>query len=485
MIAHNILKRNSNIPVVPHQEDFEQLKPMGLDTVIKEKNNGDNLSKWLRRETYAATLEPIETAWGLPPEVYTDPDYTKVEKEKVFKQSWIAIDLLSGHLKEHGDALSTKIGESPIIITNNNGELKGFLNICRHRGMILLKEGKYTKCNIIRCPYHSWTYGCNGKLAGNAYFNDDKMPNNKEQRSNPDLKNEIFEFHKIQFNKEEYGLFEIGVKEFFGTIYVNLDTDKERREKLFKYQFGDLYDNYGHYPWDDMRIVKQIDFDIKANWKLVVENFTDYYHTLSIHPELFELSSTANHITRQGVGQYGGLATYPLSYGGTSADPDAFTPFDGLNHVDLEAAWYMHVFPNIEYFIFPHHVIVLIVQPTDDPAVCTEKMTLLMHKSVKEQIGDDEGISIHGDKSLNTKVKKLLSFWGLVNEQDIEALETVQKGMQGNIDRFRGGRISGKFEKQSYRFQHILVDYMTDNHMREYPGDPKFVKSEFLKPKPV
>ena len=151
-------------------------------------------SKYLQRETYAATLAPIHRAWSLFPEVYTDPAFAKMEKEKVFKQSWIAIDHSSDHLMKHADVLSTSIGNVPILITNHHGELHGFYNVCRHRGSTLLKEGKYTKCTVIRCPYHSWGYSCNGKLAGAPYFNDNKMPTNKKQRSNPKLKNEIGDF---------------------------------------------------------------------------------------------------------------------------------------------------------------------------------------------------------------------------------------------------------------------------------------------------
>ena len=159
-------------------------------------------------------------------QVYTDPAFAKMEREKVFKRSWVAIDHRSQHLAEHGDVLSTMIGDIPILITNNHGELRGFYNVCRHRGSILLKEGKYTKCTVIRCPYHSWGYSCNGKLAGAPYFNDDRMPLNAQQKKDKSQVNELTAFSKINFNKEQYGLFEIGVREFMGTLFVNLDDDK-------------------------------------------------------------------------------------------------------------------------------------------------------------------------------------------------------------------------------------------------------------------
>ena len=311
-------------------------------------------------------------------------------------------------------------------------------------------------------------------MAGAPYFNDDRMPNNTEQRNNPDLKNEMFEFNKINFNKEEYGLFEFGVRECMGTIFVNLNINKEERDSLWKYQFGDLEENYGHYPWNDMRIVKQYEYEINANWKLIAENFIEYYHLPWVHPELCEVSSVANHIRRQGTGQYTGFATYPLSYGGTPADPDAFKPFININNTDKEAAWFIQIFPNISYFIYPHHIVTLITYPNlTNPGVTKEKMTVMMDKEICDIYKNNK------DKDIVDKINELTDFYVLVNDQDIGAVENVQNGILSN-DVYRGGRLSAKFEEPVYRFQHILIDYMTDQQRKEYPGDDDFVKSQFI-----
>lgn len=459
--------------------DHTRAQSLGVLQLLNDQHLNATYSKYLDRSTYAATLQPMEDAWSLFPEVYTDPAFARLELEKVFKQSWVALDHKSDALQTHGDVVSTSIGDTPLLITNHHGILKAFYNVCRHRGSILLKEGKYSKCNVIRCPYHSWGYSCDGKLAGAPYFNDDKMPKNKLQRNDPSLTNEMFEFKKINFNKQDYSLFEIGVKEFMGTLFVNLDADTARREALWQYQFGDLNENYGHYPYSDMRVVEQYKYSIQANWKLIAENFIEYYHLPWVHPELCMVSSVANHIRRQGAGQYTGFATYPLTYGNTPADPDAFAPFSGLNASDLEAAWFLQIFPNISYFIFPHHIITLICYPTKDPGVTAEKMTVLMDKSVKQHLNDVKDLS-EAEDAVKEKVKKLTDFYQLVNDQDIEAVESVQRGLQSTGHVYRGGRLSAKFEEPIYRFQHILVDYMTDCHMKEYPGDHDFVPSQFV-----
>ena len=283
----------------------------------------------------------------------------------------------------------------------------------------------------------------------------------------------MFAFKRINFDKERYGLLEFGVRQSLGTLFVNLDPDETRRETLWRQQMGDLEEHYGHYPWHDMRTVAQLEYSIAANWKLVSENFMEYYHLPWVHPELCEVSSVANHVRRQGQGQYTAFATYPLTYGGTPMDPDQFKHFEGLNAVDREASWFVTIFPNICYFIFPHHVATLITAPTDDPNVTREKMSIMMHKDVKVELDG-------GNVELEAKVKKLTDFYVLVNGQDIGAVERVQKGSRAS-DAFRGGPLSGKFEEPIYRYQHILIDYMTDEHMKEYPGDADFAKSETLK----
>ena len=136
-----LLRTITNMPLNERQRDYQQLQPQGVQNLLNDSNLHEVYAKYLCRSTYAATLEPMENAWSLFPEVYMDPAFAKMEREKVFKRCWVAIDHRSQHLAQHGDVLSTTIGDVPILITNHNGELKGFYNVCRHRGSILLKEG--------------------------------------------------------------------------------------------------------------------------------------------------------------------------------------------------------------------------------------------------------------------------------------------------------------------------------------------------------
>eukprot|EP01084_Bolivina_argentea_P212376 361029_1 len=454
---------------------FSTSQNVEKETLLADLSLPKSYSKYFDRSTYSSTLQPIEFACGLGPEVYADNGWNLLEREKVFKRAWVAVDMLAGRLQEPGDCLATSIAGIPIIITNDSGNLRGFYNICRHRSSTLLNEGFYSKCNTIRCPYHSWVYSCGGDLVRAPFFNDDKMPSNQTQKDDPSKQSEIFKFEKVKFDKKDYGLIPIGVKVFMGAIFVNLDKNIERREKLFEYQFGDLLKHYGHYPYGDCRIVHQQSFDIDCNWKLIMENANDYYHSFTIHPRLLDYSSTANHIRRQGIGQYNGIATYPVTYGNSPTDIDKFEHFAGITNADKVAAWFIHIFPNIDYFLMPHHILTLITQPDPNKAAhCSEKLTIMFDKDIQQKF-------LHGDDmKTHKKIEELLAFWDLVNTQDIDACEKVQKGIESARDVVCGGKISAKFEQTFYRFQHILIDYMTDQHMKEYPGDDDFVTTDKL-----
>ena len=96
---------------------------------------------YLLRDTYDHTTCNIEDALSLFPEVYTDDKFFRLEHERVFKKSWVCVGH-SDQLRNHGDALSIKLGDLPILLTNHKGDIHAFYNVCRHRGSILLKEGK-------------------------------------------------------------------------------------------------------------------------------------------------------------------------------------------------------------------------------------------------------------------------------------------------------------------------------------------------------
>ena len=136
---------------------------------------------------------------ALQPDLYVDPVALAREQEAIFARSW----QLGGHvsdLAEPGRFLTVQVGaESVLVVRGDDGELRAFRNVCRHRAA-RLREGRGDCGKAIRCPYHGWTYRTDGSLIG--------VP---EGRGFPGL------------DKKELGLLTARVETFAGLVFVTLD----------------------------------------------------------------------------------------------------------------------------------------------------------------------------------------------------------------------------------------------------------------------
>ena len=133
-----------------------------------------------------------------------------------------------------------------------------------------------------------------------------------------------------------------------------------------------------------------------------------------------------------------------------SSDPSVVT-FDlpvmpGLNPREAQSAYWILLFPNLALFLLPNHLFTLLFFP-DGPGRTNESADLLVHPSALD-VPDSAA-----------KQDAILSFWGMVNQQDIAAVEGVQKGIQAKA--YPGGRMCYRFEEPIHRFQNMVIDRMT------------------------
>ncbi|HEX6103340.1 MAG TPA: aromatic ring-hydroxylating dioxygenase subunit alpha, partial [Alphaproteobacteria bacterium] len=165
----------------------------------------------------------------------------------------------AAQLPNPGDTLARDIAGRPIfVIRNREGDLRAFLNICRHRAARLVPEGA-AHCDVLRCPYHGWLYDAEGRLKA--------MPEFGEA---PEL------------DKSKLGLVAVRVAEWRGLVFVTLDRNPSTVEE----GLGDLVRVAERFPlerfeWQD-RTVYELDF----NWKNYVDNYMEGYHIPYLHPGL-------------------------------------------------------------------------------------------------------------------------------------------------------------------------------------------------------
>ena len=115
------------------------------------------------RDMVAALDRPTELAENLPRAAYTDPDFFRLEIERVFGRSWTYVGA-AGEMPNAGDAIPLTLGDMPIVLVRQRDmTIKAFHNVCRHRGPILVRQPVQAQSALI-CPYHAWAYDLDGEL---------------------------------------------------------------------------------------------------------------------------------------------------------------------------------------------------------------------------------------------------------------------------------------------------------------------------------
>jgi phenylpropionate dioxygenase-like ring-hydroxylating dioxygenase large terminal subunit len=141
---------------------------------------------------------------------------------------------------------------------------------------------------------------------------------------------------------------------------------------------GGVVTELADYPLSELVSVRSGTARPRANWKLLQENFMEYYHLPSVHPNLCAVSGVDEHKRRQARGQYVGFVTEPLSKGGTPIDPGVLPDFPGLPKTAKDTAVFHALFTNVFYFLLPSHMFVVRLEPVS-PTETIEHADLLVH----------------------------------------------------------------------------------------------------------
>lgn len=197
-----------------------------------------------------------KAGWTLERSFYTDPEVYAAEMERVFVSNW----LYAGHISlipKKGDFFQWEVAGAPILIARgNDGQVRAFLNICRHRGTRVCQPPSGNADSFI-CSYHQWTYDTCGTL--------------KSARLMP-----------RDFDKSRFGLKPVALRIAEGNIFICLAKDPPALDSVLR----DVHEHLEPYELDRTKIIHTEEYIVKANWKIVVENFRECYHCVGNHPEL-------------------------------------------------------------------------------------------------------------------------------------------------------------------------------------------------------
>jgi choline monooxygenase len=199
---------------------------------------------------------------SLRSEAYTQAKWLDADLEAIFARTWQWVCHVE-KLTEPGGYVSATIAGMPVVVVRDRDRvLRGFYNVCKHRAHELLSGSGTT--NSIVCPYHAWSYGLDGKLRGARRA--DRMET---------------------FDKSEICLEQVQVEEFGGFVYVNLDPGARPLGELAP----DLAAEIERWAPDvaELTLARRLTYDVRSNWKNVIDNFLECYHCHVAHPEFVDL----------------------------------------------------------------------------------------------------------------------------------------------------------------------------------------------------
>src|SRR6266516_4929924 len=194
---------------------------------------------------FRKTAETFQAgAKTLPRRYFVSPDVFAQEQEKIFSKQWVLVGHQS-QIAQAGDYFAAEIaGESLIIVRDKRDAIRGFCNVCRHRGSRLI-ENRNGRSQGIQCPYHAWTYALDGRLLGAPHMDD--VPG---------------------FEKADYSLHPVSLALWEGFIFVNMADSPAPLEEWFARFAG----KFSRWNLPALRSARRIEYDVRANWKLIFEN---------------------------------------------------------------------------------------------------------------------------------------------------------------------------------------------------------------------
>ena len=354
-------------------------------------------------------------AHGLPAFAYNNEDYWRREKDKLFGNNWIFVGFVH-ELTEPGDIIPVTIGGKPIfLICNQEKKIRAFHNVCRHRCLKLVdKPGNVGP--RIRCPYHSWVYALNGDLLSTPYF------------GGPDQ-------HSPEgFDKTQHGLVPVNCTAWHDWIFINLSKDPVN----FEQYIAPLKSRLSSIKLDHAVPVATLEFgEVKANWKLLMENFIEPYHVQFVHSTTTD-QPLKNHYTVIDCHCLGSAV-------------DISEPTDKGSSTLAVSSLYLTLFPN---FVFGHYhpdqIGVHLNTPLDVARTLQKRVIYIIDDNPR----DDQ------------RVEQLKQLWHNVHKEDHAICERLQEGKSSDVAA-SGGVLSPIWENSVRRFQELSLNAIQLDQLKQ------------------
>lgn len=318
----------------------------------------------------------------LPQRFYTSEDVFRAEMDRFFFSRWVCVGRDERVAKSGDFFLAEVAGESVIVTRDPLGALRAHYNVCRHRGTRMCTEqsGAF-KDGRIRCPYHAWTYALDGQLVIAPHMEPD-------------------------FARGDYPLHSGAVESWHGHVFVNLSKEPAPLD------LSPLTESFAPWGMAGLRMRKRLNYDVRANWKLIVANYNECLHCPVLHPALNRLTDYmgADNVAPSPL-YVGGSMGFKAGVETMSTDGKrrrAYLP--GLSDTQRTQVAYYAILPNLLLSLHPDYMMTHTLWPR---AVDRTEIVCEFHFHPGERGPIDDAVE----------------FWDLTNREDWAISEQSQQGI--------------------------------------------------------
>ena len=328
-------------------------------------------------------------AMTLPGRFFTSPEIFEQEQERIFSRHWICAGR-EERIPQPGDYFVRTLGtESVIVVRGRDGVIRAFHNVCRHRGTRLCEENQGQFKNAILCPYHAWAYALDGRLIAAPSMDG-----------------------ATHFDIADYPLHPVPLATWEGFLFLSLAAQPEP----FETTHAPLLQKFRTFNLPALQTIRRREYDVRANWKLIFENYSECYHCAPVHPGLVKLSPADSGANDLVAGAFlGGYMEVRPGAGSLTLSGNACSiPVGNLDVEDLHRVYYYSIFPNMLLSLHPDYVMAHTLWP-ESPGRTRIECEWLFHPDAAAHPGfdPDDGVD----------------FWDRTNREDWHICELGQLGV--------------------------------------------------------
>ena len=355
----------------------------------------------------------------LPAHYYTDHAWFDAEMDRIFARMWINAGRIDP-MVQRGTFVRRDVAKaSVLIVADGEGGVRAFHNVCRHRGTRLCAPPAGVFSGSIQCPYHAWTYDLEGRLIGAPLMDD-----------------------VSGFRRDDYPLHRVASEVWDGHVFINLaSSPPSLREQLH-----DLPVRFAPWRMHELRLVRRLEYDVRANWKLIVQNYNECLHCPIIHPLLNQMHHYLGAANVPSTETYcGGAMGFKEGVETLSVDGRrrrAVLP--GLGAAERSVVNYFAIYPNLLLTLHPDYMLTVTLWPqAPDHTRLVSEWHFHPHEIARPGFVYEDAVA----------------FWDVTNREDWAISERSQQGIASRG--YTPGPYSSR-ETQLWEFDQFVLSRVQD-----------------------